>query len=132
LAKCSGITRSGERCKGVAIDGSGGLCYSHSPEHEEDRRRAASKGGKRGGRGRPVVEVSNIKQRLEELAEDVLEGNVDRSDAAVAGQLYNYALRAIGVGLKAKEQEELKVEMDELREILEQGQGSARGHSWGS
>ena len=119
MAKCSGITRSGERCKGVAIDGSG-LCYSHSPDYEENRRRAASKGGKRGGRGRPVVETSNIKHRLEELAEDVLAGRADRQDAAVAGQLYNYAIRAVSVGLKAKEVEEIEGRLEELESLLAQ------------
>ena len=119
MAKCSGITRSGERCKGVAIDGSG-LCYSHSPKHEEDRRRAASRGGKRGGRGRPVVEVSHIKHRLQDLAEDVLAGKVDRGNAAVAGQLLNYALRAVSVGLRAKEVEEIEGRLEELEALLAQ------------
>jgi hypothetical protein len=121
LAKCSGITRSGERCKGVAIDGSG-LCYSHSPDYEEDRRRAARKGGKRGGRGRPVVELCDLKVRLEDLAEDVLAGRVDRQDAAVAGQLYNYAIRAVSVGLKAKEVEEIEGRLEELETLLAQKQ----------
>ena len=118
MAKCSGITRSGKRCKGVAIDGSG-LCYSHSPDHEEDRRRAASKGGKRGGRGRPVVEVSNIKHRLEDLAEEVLAGRKDRQDAAVAGQLLNYALRAVSVELKVREVEELEGRLEQLESALQ-------------
>jgi hypothetical protein len=117
LAKCSAITRSGERCKGVAIDATG-LCYAHHPDHEEDRRRAASKGGKRGGRGRPAVELSDIKHRLEELAEDVLAGRKDRQDAAVAGQLYNYAIRAVSVGLKAKEVEEIEGRLEELEALL--------------
>lgn len=128
MAKCNGIIRSGERCKGVAIDGSG-LCYSHSPDHEEDRRRAASKGGKRGGRGRPVVEVSNIKHRLEDLAEDVLAGRKDRQDAAVAGQLYNYALRAVSVGLKAKEVEEIEGRLEELEALLAEKKGDRRGYA---
>jgi hypothetical protein len=119
LAKCSAITRSGERCKGVAIDATG-LCYAHHPDYEEDRRRAASKGGRRGGRGRPVVEISNIKHRLEDLAEDVLAGRKDRQDAAVAGQLYNYAIRAVSVGLKAKEVEEIEGRLEELETLLAQ------------
>jgi hypothetical protein len=102
LATCSAIARSGERCKGVAIDGSG-LCYAHHPDHVESRRRAARRGGKRGGRGRPVAEISELKRRFEELAEDVLDGKLDRGDAAVVGQLLNYAVRAVAVGLKARE-----------------------------
>ena len=124
MATCSGITRSGKRCKGVAIDGSG-LCYSHSPDHADARRRSARKGGKRGGRGRPVVEISDIKHRLEELAEDVLEGKVDRGNAAVAGQLLNYALRAVSVGLKAREAEEIEGRLEELEVAMEKQKGRA-------
>jgi hypothetical protein len=128
LAVCSAIARSGERCKGVAIDGSG-LCYAHHPEHAESRRRAARKGGKRGGRGRPVVEVSALKHRFEELAEDVLGGRIDRADAVMVGQLWNYAVRAVAVALKAKEVEELEGRLEQLESLLEsRDEGSS---AWG-
>jgi hypothetical protein len=127
LAACSAIARSGERCKGVAIDGSG-LCYAHHPDHVESRRRAARRGGKRGGRGRPVAEISELKRRFEELAEDVLDGKLDRGDAAVVGQLLNYAVRAVAVGLKAREQQELEERLEQLEALLDEKDG-ARG--WG-
>ena len=127
MATCSAIARSGERCKGVAIDGSG-LCYAHHPDHVESRRRAARRGGKRGGRGRPVAEISELKRRFEELAEDVLDGKVDRGDAAVVGQLLNYAVRAVAVGLKAQEQQELEERLEQLEALLDEKDG-ARG--WG-
>ena len=100
MSQCTSITRGGERCKGVAIDASD-LCYAHSPSHADARKRAARKGGQRGGRGRPTTELASIKDRLERLAEDVLAGRIDRSDAAVAGQLLNYALRAVSVGAQS-------------------------------
>ena len=133
MAACSAIARSGERCKGVAIDGSG-LCYAHHPDHVESRRRAARKGGKRGGRGRracrPVVEVTALKHRFEELGEDVLDGKVDRADAVVVGQLWNYAVRAVAVTLKAKEVEELEGRLEQLETLLEsRNEGGSRG--WG-
>ncbi len=93
-------------------------CWSHHPDHAEQRRRRASRGGKRGGRGRPVVELAHIRTRLEELADSVLEGEVDRADAAIAGQLLNYAIAAIRTGLKAKEVEELEGRLDELEALL--------------
>jgi hypothetical protein len=111
----------------VAIDGSG-LCYAHHPDHAGARRRAARKGGKRGGRGRPVAEISELKQRFEELAEDVLDGKVDRADAAIVGQLWNYAVRSVAVGLKAREQQELEARLEQLEALLEQ-RDEARG--WG-
>ena len=133
MATCSGITRSGERCRGVAID-STGLCYSHSPQHADARRRSASRGGRRGGRGRPVIDLSNLKQRLEGLAEDVIDGKVDRGNAAVAGQLLNYAIGAIRAGLRAKEVGELEGQLEELREMVERdsGRGEVRRASWGA
>src|SRR5918998_3574697 len=118
MTQCAGIKADGGRCKGQAISNSR-YCFSHSPDHAEARKQRASKGGKRGGRGRPVAETSNIKQRLEELAEDVLAGRKDRQDAAVAGQLYNYALRAVSVALKAREQEDLIERLEELETVLE-------------
>jgi hypothetical protein len=115
LATCSAIARSG-------------LCYAHHPDHVESRRRAARRGGKRGGRGRPVAEISELKRRFEELAEDVLDGKLDRGDAAVVGQLLNYAVRAVAVGLKAREQQELEERLEQLEALLDEKDG-ARG--WG-
>jgi hypothetical protein len=82
-------------------------CWNHHPDYEQARRRRASKGGKRGGRGRPQAELTDIKQRLSGLAEDVLEGRQDKGVAAVASQVLNVYLRAVSVELKAREQLEL-------------------------
>src|SRR5829696_7509379 len=129
MSQCTGITRGGERCKGVAIDASG-LCYSHDPNRADARRRAARKGGQRGGRGRPQVELANIKTRLEDLASDVLEGNADRADAAVAGQLLNYVIRAVGMELKVREQEEILRRVEELEALLERQREKKGASSW--
>ncbi len=118
MSQCTAITRGGERCRGVAIDASG-LCYSHDPNRADARQRAARKGGQRGGRGRPVVELASIKKKLEDLADDVLAGSVDRSDAAVISQIYNVVLRAISTSLKAREQEELEARIEELETLLD-------------
>ncbi len=117
MTACSTVTQAGTRCKGTPIDASG-LCFVHHPDHVEARKRAGCKGGRRGGRGRPVAELQAIKVKLENLAEEVLAGNVDRADAAVAGQLLNYAVGAMRTGLKAKEVEELEVRLDELESLL--------------
>ncbi len=103
-------------------------CWSHHPDHAEARRRRASRGGKRGGRGRPLAELSDVKQRLSELADDVLEGKVDRGTAAVAGQLLNGVIRAVSVELKAREQLELIERLEALEEALER-KGDSR---WGA
>ena len=126
MSQCSGITAAGGRCKGQAISNSQ-YCFSHSPDHAEARRQRASRGGKRGGRGRPQVELGNIKDRLSTLADDVLEKRVDRGDAAVASQVLNVYLRAISVELKAREQMELEARLEELEASLER-QNGGRGY----
>ena len=97
----------------------------------DDRRRRASKGGKRGGRGRPQAELADIKRRLLQLTDSVLEGSQDRASAAVAGQLLNGVIRAVGVELKVREQLVLVERMEELEGLLERwkergGYGSQR------
>ena len=126
MAKCTAITRGGDRCKGIAIDSSD-YCYAHHPDHAAARKRAAHRGGKRGGRGRPQAELTDIKQRLSELADDVLEGRQDKGVAAVASQVLNVYLRAVSVELKAREQLELIERLEALEEALEQRKGQ-RGY----
>jgi len=103
-------------------------CWNHHPDYEQARRRRASKGGKRGGRGRPQAELSDIKRRLSDLADDVLEGRQDKGVAAVASQVLNVLLRAISVETKLKEQFELVERLESLEEGLEQSRG--RGSRW--
>ncbi len=120
MALCSGIKADGGRCRAQAMRNSQ-WCIGHDPDQAEARRRRASKGGKRGGRGRPQAELANIKARLSDLADDVLEGRQDRADAAVAGQLFNTYLRAVSVELRAREQLELIERLEALEEQLERG-----------
>jgi LPS O-antigen subunit length determinant protein (WzzB/FepE family) len=122
LRKCLAITQGGERCKGVA-NGESGYCYAHDPRYQEDRKRAASKGGKRGGRGRPKIEVQGIKQQLQELANSVLDGSVERADASVASQILNVLLRAITVEAQIREQQEFAERLESLEEAISQQRG---------
>jgi hypothetical protein len=135
LAKCSGITRAGGACKGIPIDGSQ-WCYVHHPDHAEERRRHGSKGGKRGGRGRPQGELARLQSRFEELAESVLEGTVERGVGAVAGQLLNGARACLRDAMAAREQEELLARLEALEEGLAANAGGAPsgkgGQRWGA
>src|SRR5215210_9469339 len=106
MSRCAAIKPNGERCKVEAIPDAE-WCWSHHPDYEAARRRRASKGGKRGGRGRPVSELARLGARFEELAEKVLSGEVERGVGAVAGQLLNGARACVRDGLAAREQEEL-------------------------
>jgi hypothetical protein len=128
LAKCTGITREGDRCRGIAIEGSD-HCYAHDPDRAEERRRNAHKGGKRGGRGRPSGELHRLQARFEELAEKVLSGDVERAAGAVAGQLLNGARACVRDGLTAREQEEILARLEELEAALETRRDDRR---WGA
>jgi len=124
MARCAGITAAGDRCKAEAMP-EAQWCFNHHPDYEQARRRRASKGGKRGGRGRPQAELSDIKRRLSDLADDVLEGRQDKAVAAVASQVLNVYLRAISVEMKLKEQLELAERLEALEEGLEQNRGGS-------
>jgi hypothetical protein len=133
LSRCTAIKATGDRCKVRAIEGSE-WCWNHDPAHAEERRRHGQRGGKRGGRGRPQVELADIKRRLLELTEGVLsddeEKRVDKGVAAVASQVLNVYLRAVSVELKAREQLELIERLETLEEGLERTNGG--GRRWGA
>ena len=127
MSLCSGIRADGGRCRGQAI-GDSQWCFSHHPDYEEQRRRRASRGGKRGGRGRPQVEVNAVKRQLQDLVEGVLEGKIERADAAVVGQVLNVYLRAVSAELQVREQMDLIARLEELETLLEhQNGGYSRG-----
>jgi hypothetical protein len=130
LARCAAIKPNGQRCKVEAMPDAE-WCWSHHPEYEDARRRRASKGGKRGGRGRPQAELVAIKARLSDLADAVLEGSVDKGVAAVASQVLNVYLRAVSVELKAREQLELIERLESLEEALEANKNGG-GRRWGA
>jgi hypothetical protein len=117
MTTCSAYKANGQRCGGRAIDDSP-WCWNHSPVHVEARRRNASKGGRRGGRGRPSAQLSRLQERLEDLADKVLAGEVERGVGAVVGQLLNGARACVRDGLAAREQEELVARLEEVEETL--------------
>ena len=98
------------------------LCYNHDPERQAERRRNARRGGKAKAGG----ELAGIKQRLSDLADDVLEGTVNKGVAAVASQVLNVYLRAVSVELKAREQLELIERLEALEEALESNRSRER------
>jgi hypothetical protein len=89
-------------------------CWNHHPDYEQARRRRASKGGKRGGRGRPQHETEAIKVLLEDLTERVLSGEIETGPAAVANQLINTRLRALEAQRKQRELEDVLTRIEAL------------------
>ncbi len=129
MALCGGIRADGGRCGAQATSGSE-WCLGHDPDKAEARHRRASKGGKRGGRGRPTSELARLRDRFEELADDVLTGRVERADGSVAGQLLNGARACVRDGLAAKEQEELIARLEALEAGLDEQQQGRNGSGY--
>ena len=125
MAKCAGITQAGSACKGIPIDGSQ-WCYVHHPELTDERRRHGSKGGKRGGRGRPIAELGSLRDENAQIRRRLLQGDLPPNVAAVAVQSINTDIRALGATIKAREQEELVERLEGLEEALEQRKGERR------
>jgi hypothetical protein len=126
MARCAGITRSGQRCQLDALAGAQ-WCYGHDPSRAQERHTNAVRAGRTGGRGRPgAPEIADIKAGLRAVIDGVLSGRTERSCGAVAIQGYNVLIRAVEAQRKIAEQDELL----ERIELLEQAQ-TGRGRAWG-
>lgn len=125
MSICSGIRADGGRCRAQAMRNSE-WCINHHPDYEQARRRRASKGGKRGGRGRPIVELASLRDENAEIRRRLLEGELLPNIAAVAVQSINTDIRAVGAAMKAREQEEL---LERLEALEQRTQGGRR--QWG-
>jgi hypothetical protein len=122
MSACSDIRADGGRCQAQALRNSE-WCINHHPDRGELRRRRASKGGKRGGRGRPIAELGALRDENAQIRRRLLEGELLPNVAAVAVQSINTDIRAVGATLKAREQEELVGRLEELEEVLERQKG---------
>ena len=120
MSICSGIRADGGRCKAQAMRNSE-WCINHHPNYEQERRRRASKGGKRGGRGRPSVELASLREENADIRRRLLEGELLPNVAAVAVQSINTDIRALGAAMKAREQEELLERLEALEQSREGG-----------
>jgi hypothetical protein len=59
----------------------------------------------------------------------VLADKVDKDAAAVARQLFNTVVRAIGIEMKVREVEELSARLETLEESLD---SKRKGRTWGA
>jgi len=118
--RCAGTKRDGSECT-ATVEPPQRFCWWHDPANADKRRRAASKPG----RSKPSRELAGIKQRLSDLADDVLEGRQEKGVAAVVSQVLNVYLRAVSVELKAKEQAELIERLETLEAQAQRG-----GNRW--
>jgi antitoxin (DNA-binding transcriptional repressor) of toxin-antitoxin stability system len=116
MAVCSGIKRDGSRCT-ATVEAPQEYCWWHDPTNADKRRRAASKGG-RGGGGK---EIRDLKKRISEVIDAVLEGSQDRGRAAVAIQGFNALRGVLELERKIKETDELETRIEALEQPQEGG-----------
>ena len=118
--RCRANKRDGTPCRGSAT-GPHGLCWAHAPEHAEQRRRGASRGGKaKGG-----ALTRRLHELLEELTDRVIDGELETSRGAVANQL-------VGTRIRLLEYERRLREPEELEERIAALEAAAGGRRWGA
>jgi hypothetical protein len=126
VAVCSYLMPDGGRCRAAPVKGEA-WCYVHHPDLAEKRRTASRRGGRRGGRGRPapgVAEIAEIKAAIRGVIEGVAAGTVENGAILFMG--YNTLLRAVEVGRKVKDQDDLEVRIAELEGYAEHRDGGGR------
>ena len=124
-AVCAGIKRDGGQCT-ATVEPPQAYCWWHDPANAEKRKRAASRGGKGAG-GR---EIRDLKRRISEVVEAVLDGTHDRGRAAVAIQGLNVLRGALELERKVKETEELEARLGELERAAGGSAGGRDGRVW--
>ena len=122
MRRCAGSKRDGSPCA-VTVEPPETHCWWHNPSYSEERKRAASKGGK--AKANPLMR--ELHGLLADLTERVVAGTLPPYRAAVAAQLANTRLRAVEVERRVQEQEELLERLEEL----ERSRGGG-GSRWGA
>jgi len=122
MRRCGGIKRDGSRCT-VSVEPPESYCWWHDPNNAQQRRRAASRGGK----SKATREVRRLIADLETLKADVLSGAVDRNDASVVVQATRAQPALIGQERRQVEQDEVLVRIEALEQRASSAkQGSSR------
>ena len=124
VSNCSGRKRDGSPCT-LSARGDNGFCWAHDPSHAAERRQIASKAGKAKGPGGEILE---IKKRIRELSDGVVEGTVDKGRASVAFQGLGVLCRFIEVERRIKVDEELEKRIEELESVAAEDRAQAQ---WG-
>ncbi len=121
MARCGATKRDGGRCTTI-VKPSQSYCYQHDPARAGERRRNAS----RAARTKPSREIKDLKKRIGEVVEAVLDGTQDRGRAAVAIQGFNSLRGVLELERKAKETDELEARLEALERAGEDTKGGKR------
>ncbi len=96
----------------------------HDPANSDKRRRMAS----HAARARPNREIKDLKKRIGEVVEAVLDGTQDRGRAAVAIQGFNSLRGVLELERRVRELDDLEARLAEL----EQANGNGKEKRWGT
>ena len=107
---CRATKRDGSPCT-LPVKGPDGYCWAHSPEHADERRRAAS----RAGRSRPSREVRDLKADLRELITRVEEGQLSPTRANTMIRAFSVLLDYIKLERGVYLEEELAARLEALK-----------------
>src|SRR5215218_4448640 len=83
MNRCLGTKRDNLPCT-VTVEPPKTYCWWHDPANAETRKQVASRGGKRGGRGRPIAELASLRDENADIRRRLLEGELLPNVAAVA------------------------------------------------
>jgi len=112
MPRCPAIKRDSGQCTTI-VKLPQTYCYQHDPKRAEERKRNASRAGRSGSR-----EIKDLKRRISEVIDTVLEGSQDRGRAAVAIQGLNALRSVLELERKIWEAEELESRLEALEEVL--------------
>jgi broad specificity phosphatase PhoE len=113
MPRCPATKRDGGQCT-TMVKLPQTHCYQHDPERAAERKRNASRAGKSGGR-----EIRDLKRRILEVVDAVLEGSQDRGRVAVAIQGFNALRGVLELERKIRELDELEARIEALEQPLE-------------
>ena len=116
MPRCPATKRDGGQCTTI-VKPQQVYCYQHDPERATERKRNASRAGKSAG-GR---EIKDLKRRILEVIDALLEGSQDRGRAAVAIQGFNALRGVLELERKVKETDELEARIEALEQPQEGG-----------
>ena len=110
MVHCAGTKRDGSPCT-ATVEPPQTYCWWHDPKNAEERRRAAS----RGGRSRPSREVRTIKEEIREAIASVKDGSLDRNTARAMFTGYSVLLDYIKLERGVYLEEELAARLEALK-----------------
>jgi uncharacterized protein YhaN len=115
--KCPATRADGTPCAGRVQTGAV-YCWAHDPENASQRRENASHAAT--VKARKPQDLVEVKQRIRQLCEDVLKGEVDRSKASVAFQGFGVYVKVCEQERKQRESAELEARLEELEDLLDE------------